>query len=124
LFTNQLLKILSQGQQLIDSILASLDSFSPLAARIEEFLRERNIQVNLSLIQETVRDQILSLIGYILANTQVFLTNFFTLILIAVVAFFMLSLFCHSGKTFVTRIVQMSFDIRVLASQLRFDFKN
>jgi predicted PurR-regulated permease PerM len=84
------LKVLSQGQQLIDNIIASLNSLAPLFTQIEGFLRERNLQVNLNLVQATIREQIFSGIGYIISNLQSFLTNLLTLIIIAVVAFFML----------------------------------
>lgn len=82
--------ILSQGQQLIDGIIASLNSLSPVIIQIEGFLRDRNLQVNLSLIQETLRDRVLAGIGYIVGYLQIFLTNLLTLIIIFVVAFFML----------------------------------
>jgi predicted PurR-regulated permease PerM len=84
------IKLLSQGQQLIDNITASLNSLYPLFTRLETFLREHNLQVNLNLIRETIREQILAGIGYIITNLQGFLTNLLTLIIIAVVAFFML----------------------------------
>lgn len=84
------LKVLSQGQQLIDNIIASLNSLAPLFTQIEGFLRARNISVNLNLVQETIREQILTGIGYILTNLQNILTNLLTLIIILVVAFFML----------------------------------
>lgn len=76
------LKVLSQGQQLIDNLIASLNSLAPLFTQIEGFLRERNISVNLNLVQETIREQILAGIGYILTNLQNFLTNLLTLIII------------------------------------------
>lgn len=82
--------ILSQGQQLIDGIIASVNSLSPLVEQIEGFLRDRNLQVNLNLIQETLRDRILIGIDYVLSNLQGFLTNLLTLIFILVIAFFML----------------------------------
>jgi predicted PurR-regulated permease PerM len=44
----------------------------------------------LNLIQETIREQILAGIGYVLTNLQTFLTNLLTSIIILVVAFFML----------------------------------
>jgi predicted PurR-regulated permease PerM len=83
-------KILSQGQQLIDNILASLNSLYPLFSQIETFLREQNLQVNLNLVRETLREQIFSGIDYIITSLQGLLTNLLTLIIIAVVAFFML----------------------------------
>jgi predicted PurR-regulated permease PerM len=84
------IKLLSQGQQLIDNITASLNSLYPLFTQIETFLREQNLQVNLNLIRETIREQILAGISYIITNLQVILTNLLTLIIIVVVAFFML----------------------------------
>ncbi|BAU64160.1 hypothetical protein STA3757_15310 [Stanieria sp. NIES-3757] len=75
------LKILSQGQQLIDNIINSLNSLSPLFTQIETFLRERNLQVDLSLVRETIREQILTGIGYIINNLQGFVTNLITLII-------------------------------------------
>jgi predicted PurR-regulated permease PerM len=84
------IKLLSQGQQLLDNITASLNSLYPLFTRIETFLREQNLQVNLNLIRETIREQILNGVGYVIANLQSFLTNLLTLIIIIVVAFFML----------------------------------
>jgi len=64
----------------------------PLTERLEEFLRNRDIQVDLNAIQQQLQDQILAGlsagIGYSL-STNIF-ANFITLILIAVVAFFML----------------------------------
>ncbi|MGL5875748.1 MAG: AI-2E family transporter [Xenococcaceae cyanobacterium] len=84
------IKVLSQGQQLIDNIIASLNSLYPQFTQIEAFLRERNLQVNLNLVRETIREQILTGIGYIITNLQGFLTNLLTLIIIAVIAFYML----------------------------------
>ncbi|MBD2251073.1 AI-2E family transporter [Nostoc parmelioides] len=82
--------ILSQGQQLIDSISAFLTSLLPLLERIEGLLRNRNLQIDLSVIQEQLRTQAVSTLVTSLAIVQQFLTNFVTFILIAVVAFFML----------------------------------
>lgn len=84
------LAVLSQGQQLIDSISTFLTSLAPLSERIEELLRNRNLQIDLSLIEEQLRNQAISALGTSLAVLQQFLTNFVTFILIAVVAFFML----------------------------------
>jgi len=87
------LSILSQAQQLINSITLFLNSLVPLTGQLEEFLRERNIQVNLNAIQQQLQNQILSGlslgIGYTLSTVQIFFANFINLILIAVIAFFM-----------------------------------
>ncbi|WP_017656219.1 AI-2E family transporter [Fortiea contorta] len=84
------LAVLSQGQQLVDSISVFLTSLLPLLERIEEFLRNRNLQIDLSLIEEQLRNQAVNSVVTSLAILQQFLTNFVTFILIAVVAFFML----------------------------------
>lgn len=84
------LAILYQGQQLVDSVTAFLNSLTPVVGQIEEFLRSRNLQVNLAGIEEQLRTQALNLIGSGLATLQIFLANLVTLILIAVVALFML----------------------------------
>ncbi len=87
------LSILSQAQQLINSITLFLNSLVPLTGQLEEFLRERNIQVNLNAIQQQLQNQILSGlslgIGYTLSTVQIFFANFINLILITVIAFFM-----------------------------------
>nr|WP_250123249.1 AI-2E family transporter [Chroococcidiopsis sp. CCMEE 29] len=87
------LSILSQAQQLINSITLFLNSLVPLTGQLEEFLHERNIQVNLNAIQQQLQNQILSGlslgIGYTLSTVQIFFANFINLILIAVIAFFM-----------------------------------
>ncbi|MBD2343717.1 AI-2E family transporter [Anabaena subtropica] len=82
--------VLSQGQQLTDSISAFLSSLLPFLERIEEILLKRNLQIDLSIIQEQLRTQAVSTLVTSLAIVQQFLTNFVTFILIAVVAFFML----------------------------------
>ncbi|MCC5642065.1 AI-2E family transporter [Nostoc sp. CHAB 5824] len=84
------LTVLSQGQQLIDSITGFVNSLIPLLERLEGFLRNRNLQINLSFIQEQLRNQAVSSLVTSLAVLQGFMTNFLTFILIAVVAFFML----------------------------------
>lgn len=84
------LAILYQGQQLVDSVTAFLNSLTPVVGQIEEFLRSRNLQVNLAGIEEQLRTQALNLLGSGLATLQIFLANLVTLILIAVVALFML----------------------------------
>lgn len=84
------LAILYQGQQLVDSVTAFLNSLAPVVGQIEDFLRSRNLQVNLAGIEEQLRTQALGLIGSGLATLQIFLANLVTLILIAVVALFML----------------------------------
>lgn len=82
--------VLSQGQQLIDSLTAFLNSLVPFIEQLEAFLQKRNLQIDLSAIEEQLRTQAISLLVTSLNIFQSFITNFVTFILIAVVAFFML----------------------------------
>ncbi len=84
------LAVLSQGQQLIESVTAFLNSLIPFVEQLEEFLRNRNLQIDLSVIEEQLRNQAISMLAQSLSIFQSFITNFVTFILIAVVAFFML----------------------------------
>lgn len=88
------LSVVSQAQQLLNSVTVFLNSLIPLTERLEEFLLNRNIQVDLNAIQQQLEDQILSGLStgitYSLSTIQIFFANFVTLILIAVVALFML----------------------------------
>ncbi|MBW4631487.1 MAG: AI-2E family transporter [Iphinoe sp. HA4291-MV1] len=84
------LAVLSQGQQLIDSVSAFLNSLIPLVERIENLFRNRNLPIDLSAIEEQLRNQAISLLVNSLNIFQSMITNFVTFILIAVVAFFML----------------------------------
>jgi predicted PurR-regulated permease PerM len=88
------LVVLSQGQQLIESLIRFSNSLIPLVAQLESFLRTHNIQLNLNILQEQLRQQLISrldvIFDYSLTTIQIFLSNFVTLILIAVISFFML----------------------------------
>jgi len=70
------LGVVSQAQQLIN-ITFFLNSLVPLTERLEEFLRNRDIQVDLNAIQQQLQDQILAGlsagIGYSLSTIQIFL---------------------------------------------------
>lgn len=82
--------LLSQGQDLIDSVTNFVNALAPLSERLEAFLRSRNLQVNLRVIEEQLRTQALSGVVASVAVVQVFLTNLLNLVLISVVALFML----------------------------------
>jgi predicted PurR-regulated permease PerM len=84
------LTVLSQGQQLINSVTSFLNSLIPLSNQLEEFLRDRNLQIDLTFVEEQLRNQAVSALATSLTIFQSFITNFVTFILIAVVAFFML----------------------------------
>ncbi|MBF2066799.1 MAG: AI-2E family transporter [Calothrix sp. C42_A2020_038] len=89
------LTVLSQGQQLIDSLSNFLNSLVPLSNQLEEFLRSRNLQIDLTIFEAQLRNQAISMLATSLTIFQSFITNFVTFIFIAVVAFFML---LDSGK--------------------------
>ncbi|MEM7555716.1 MAG: AI-2E family transporter [Cyanobacteria bacterium P01_A01_bin.84] len=84
------LGLLSQGQELTDSVAAFLSSLVPFVEKIEEILRDRNLPIDLGSIEQILRNQAISRLMNVLAIFQGFLTNFATFILIAVVSFFML----------------------------------
>lgn len=88
------LSVLSQAQQLINSVSGFLNSLIPLTERLEGFLLQRNIQVDLNAIQQQLQNQVLSWLStgitYSFSTIQLFFANFITLILIAVVSLFML----------------------------------
>lgn len=88
------LTLLSQAQQLVEGLTNFFNSLIPLVERLEAFLVSRNILIDLNAIEERIRDVFLasigSGIGYSLTTIQLFLSNLLTLILIAVISFFML----------------------------------
>ncbi|MBD1938657.1 AI-2E family transporter [Microcoleus sp. FACHB-68] len=82
--------LLSQGQQLIDSVTDFVNALAPLSERIENFLRARSLQVNLRVVEEQLRTQALAGVVSSMAILQIFLANLLNFILIMVVSFFML----------------------------------
>lgn len=90
LFVTVGLAFLSQGQQFINKIIELVNSLEPLVKQLENFLQTQNISVNLNVIQEPIRNLLLSRLSYILTFLTSLLANLIDLILIAVLAFFML----------------------------------
>lgn len=84
------LGLLSQGQQLIDSVATFLNDLIPLVQRLEEILKNRNLQIDLTYLEQVLREQAIARLSNILFLFQGFITNFATFIFIAVIAFFML----------------------------------
>ncbi len=84
------LEVLSQGQQLLNSVSDFVNSLNPHIARLETLLQERNIPVNLGVFEGRIRDQILALIGSSLSFFQILLSNLIDLIFVLVVSFYML----------------------------------
>lgn len=88
------LSIFSQAQQLIQSIILFLNSLLPSIERLERFMQRWDMQIDLNVIQQQLQEEIASFytrsLTYLFLHSQVFFTNFLTLILIAAVTFFML----------------------------------
>ncbi|KST70002.1 AI-2E family transporter [Mastigocoleus testarum] len=84
------LALISQGQDLIDSVANFLNSLIPLVDNLEKTLQERNLQIDLSALEQILREQAIFRLTNILAIFQAFITNFATFVLIAVITFFML----------------------------------
>lgn len=84
------LGLLSQGQQLINSVATFLNDLKPLVDQLENTLQNRNLQIDLSYFEQVLREQAIARLSNILFLFQGFITNFATFIFIAVVSFFML----------------------------------
>lgn len=84
------ISILAQGQQLVEKAPEFLDYLTAWTTGIENWLRLRNLQLDLAAIEEQVREQALAGLGMSLSLFQQVITSVFNLIIIAVVAFFML----------------------------------
>ncbi|MCT7949035.1 AI-2E family transporter [Ancylothrix sp. C2] len=82
--------LLSQGQQLIDSVTEFINALTPLSERVETFLKARNLNVNLRALEGQLRNQTLNGVVASLGVLQIFFANVLNFILIMVVSFFML----------------------------------
>lgn len=84
------LAIVSQGQQLLDTLPDFVNSFTPLVGQLETYLRSRHLQVDFSTLEKSLRDQLPTFINASFTTSQIVLDYLIKLILIEVVAFFML----------------------------------
>ncbi len=82
--------VLSQGQELLEQSPELLQGLLDLLDYIQEGLARRNLELDLTAIEERLREEALAGIGVGLMTVQKLLSNLVDLILIAVVAFFML----------------------------------
>lgn len=82
--------VLSQFQQLLEQAPQFIEYAISLLDTLQNILIRFNFQVNFELLEEELRNQILSGIGTGWATFQWLLTNLVDLILVVVVAFFML----------------------------------
>jgi predicted PurR-regulated permease PerM len=121
------LALFSQGQQLIESLTLFSNSLVPFIQNLEHFLRNRNIQIDLHIIEEQLRDQLLASlgvgIGYSMETLKGFISNLFVFIFIAAITFFML----FDGEkiwNFIVKLmplpIQSRFDILIRRSFLGF----
>jgi predicted PurR-regulated permease PerM len=112
--------VLSQGQQLLDQSPELLQGLLDLLDYIQEGLARRNLELDLTAIEERLREEALAGIGVGLMTVQKLLSNLVDLILIAVVAFFMLldgrqvwnlflKLFPSHWRSDITRAIQKNF---------------
>jgi predicted PurR-regulated permease PerM len=84
------LAVMFQAEQLINQSNNIVQSVFPIIEQLEKVLQNWNIQVDFRVIEDQIRNQILSGLGISLVAIQSWVSNLIDLILIAVVAFFML----------------------------------
>lgn len=84
------LTAISQAQQLINQFPQFLNSIAQVLEQLQNLLLRWNLRVEFSTIDEQLKEQALSGVGFGLATLQNLLLNLIDLILIAVVSFFML----------------------------------
>lgn len=82
--------VLSQGQQLLEQSPELLQSLLDGLDYVQEALARRNLELDLTAIEDRLREEALAGIGVGLMTVQKLLSSLVDLILIAVVAFFML----------------------------------
>lgn len=82
--------VLSQAQQLLEQSPEFLQSLLDLLDYIQQVLARRNLELDLTAIEDRLREEALAGIGVGLMTVQKLLANLVDLILITVVAFFML----------------------------------
>ncbi|MEB3179729.1 MAG: AI-2E family transporter [Nostocaceae cyanobacterium] len=82
--------LLSQAQQLIGQFPQLLDNAISAIEQLQTFLNNRNLPVDFGVLEQQLRNQVLSGIGFSLTTFQGILGNLLDLIIIVVVALFML----------------------------------
>lgn len=85
-----LFAVLSQGQDLVNSITEFLNAMEQLSRQVETMLAARDIQIDFGAIEAKFRDQVIESIGSSVGVIQGVVNNLIDLIVIAVVSFFML----------------------------------
>ncbi|MGR3278194.1 AI-2E family transporter [Acaryochloris marina] len=85
-----LFAVLSQGQELVNSVTEFLNAMEQLSREAEQILAARDVQIDFGAIEAKFRDQVIESIGSSVGVIQGIVNNLIDLILIAVVSFFML----------------------------------
>lgn len=90
LLVTVLFAVLSQEQDLLNSVTEFLNAMATLSRQAETMLAARDIQIDFGAIEAKFRDQVIDRLGSSIGIIQGLLSNLIDLILIAVVSFFML----------------------------------
>ncbi len=85
-----LFAVLSQGQELVNSVTEFLNAMEQLSRQAEQILAARDVQIDFGAIEAKFRDQVIESIGSSVGVIQGIVNNLIDLILVAVVSFFML----------------------------------
>lgn len=85
-----LFAVLSQGQDLVNSVTEFLNAMEQLSRQAEQILAARDVQIDFGAIEAKFRDQVIESIGSSVGVIQGIVNNLIDLILVAVVSFFML----------------------------------
>lgn len=84
------LAIVSQGPQLIDNMTEFINALNPLFQRLENFFEAKDIQVNVTELEQAFRERALALVVSSVGFLEILFTNLILFILISVVSLFML----------------------------------
>lgn len=82
--------VLSQGQQLSNLPSELLITTQPIIQKLQEFINERDLQINIGQLESEIRDQFLGLLKVVLGSLQGLISNLFNLAFISILSFFML----------------------------------
>ena len=88
--------VISQGQQLSKLLGDLLLTTQPIIQKLQAFINERNVQINISQLESEIRNQFLELLRLVLGTLQGLISNLFNLAFVSIVSFFML---LDGGKT-------------------------
>lgn len=82
--------VISQGQQLSNLLSELLLTTQPIIQKLQVFINERNIQINIGQLESEIRNQLLEIFRLVLGTLQGLISNLFNLAFISIVSFFML----------------------------------